>query len=56
MVARYCRRWHMRCDEVIGSERFFQRMVAMIENPQADAEAFIVVPPGGRIRQAQFEV
>ena len=55
-VARYCRRWQMRYEEVMGSERFFQRMIAMIANPQADDDAFIVVPPGGRIGQAQFEV
>ena len=54
-VARYCRRWHMRYDEIFGSEKFFQRMIAMIDNPQADDDAFIVVPPGGQIRQAQFD-
>jgi hypothetical protein len=54
-VARYCRRWHMRYDEIIGSERFFRRMIAMIANPPADDDAFIVVPPGGQICQAHFE-
>ena len=54
-VARYCRRWHMRYEEIIGSERFFRRMVAMIAGPPADDDAFIVVPPGGHIRQAHFE-
>lgn len=53
-VARFCQRWDMHYEEITGSKRYFQLMVEMIANPRADDE-FVVVPPGGRIRQEQFD-
>jgi len=53
-VARFCERWDMYYEEITGSNRYFQRMVEMIVNPHAEDDEFVVVPPGGRIRQEQF--
>jgi len=53
-VARYCQRWDMRYEEVIGSDRYFRRMIAILTQPQTGDDGFVVVPPGGRIRKAQF--
>jgi len=55
-VARFCERWDMRYEEIVGSDAFFRRMVEMIEDPHHEDDGFVVVPPGGRIRQAQFQV
>jgi hypothetical protein len=53
-VARFCERWGMRYEEILGSTDFFERLVrtaSAIEKAQTD---FIIVPPGGELRQDQF--
>jgi Protein of unknown function (DUF1638) len=56
-VARFCERWGMRYEEILGSDRYVQRLVEMAEGrvalDKADGE-FLVIPPGGEIRQEQF--
>jgi len=49
-VARFCRRWGLRYEEIMGEDRYIRRLAAIIRNPdEADAE-FMVVPPGSVIR------
>jgi len=61
-VARFCERWGMRYEEILGSDAYVLRLVELI---QAVAERglaaldgagkdFVVIPPGGEIRQEQF--
>jgi hypothetical protein len=61
-VARFCERWGMRYEEILGSDRYVQRLVevaAALDKAtqyriQGDGGDFLVIPPGGEIRQEQF--
>lgn len=44
-VARYCRRWGLRYEEIMGEDRYIRRLAAVIQNPDAADDAFVVVPP-----------
>jgi len=53
-VARFCERWGMRYEEILGSDGYVQRFVALASNLNAAGSDFLVIPPGGEIRQEQF--
>ncbi len=53
-VARFCQRWGMHYEEILGSEAYVQRLVEVAVALDAAGEDFLVVPPGGEITQAQF--
>ena len=56
-VARFCERWGMRYEEILGSDAYVQRFVALASNTFGALSAgsdFLVIPPGGEIRQEQF--
>jgi hypothetical protein len=56
-VARFCERWGMRYEEILGSDRYVQRLVETAQAQAAPDKAdgdFLVIPPGGEIRQEQF--
>lgn len=53
-VARYCERWGMRYEEILGSTDFFERLIQMASNAEQATGDFIYVPPGGELRQDQF--
>ena len=53
-VARYCEKWGMRYEEILGSDRYVRRLIEVIEQPDTSDDEFIIVPPGGRIRQEMF--
>jgi hypothetical protein len=53
-VARYCERWDMRYQEILGSDNYVRRLVevaAALDRANGD---FLVIPPGGEISQDQF--
>jgi hypothetical protein len=53
-VARYCERWGMRYEEILGSDDYVRRLVeAAASLDKADGD-FLVIPPGGEISQNQF--
>jgi hypothetical protein len=53
-VARFCERWGMRYEEMLGSDAYVRRLVEVaMALDQADGD-FLVIPPGGEIRQEQF--
>ena len=53
-VARYCERWGMRYQEILGSDDYVRRLVAAAAAlDRADGD-FLVIPPGGEISQNQF--
>ncbi|MFP3853208.1 MAG: DUF1638 domain-containing protein [Anaerolineales bacterium] len=53
-VAEFCQRWGMRYEEILGSDIYVRRLVEMAaERGEANAD-FIVVPPGGELKQSQF--
>lgn len=53
-VARYCERWDMRYEEVLGSDIFVRRLIEIASNPEVADDEFVVIPPDGEIRQSQF--
>lgn len=53
-VARYCERWGLRYEEIIGTEAMLRRLIeiaAALERADGD---FLVVPPGGVLTQTMF--
>jgi hypothetical protein len=53
-VAAYCARWGMRYQEILGSDRYVRRLVEIASSlDQADDE-FVVVSPGGEVKQSMF--
>ncbi len=60
-VARFCERWGMRYEEILGSDAYVRRLVEAAQalgNGDKPAEwlddDFVVIPPGGEIRQDMF--
>lgn len=60
-VARFCERWGMRYEEMLGSNGYVRRLVELAEQlanngatASAAGEDFLIIPPGGEIRQESF--
>jgi hypothetical protein len=53
-VARYCERWGMRYEEILGSDEYVRRLVEVAASLDKADDDFLVIPPGGEISQAQF--
>ena len=53
-VARYCERWGLRYEEIIGTDAMLRRLIEIAAAlDQADGD-FLVVPPGGVLTQTMF--
>ncbi|MDF1499894.1 MAG: DUF1638 domain-containing protein [Anaerolineales bacterium] len=53
-VAKFCERWDMHYEEKLGSDRFIARLVEIASSLDKDDKDFLIVPPGGEIRQEDF--
>jgi hypothetical protein len=61
-VAGFCERWDMYYEEILGSDDYLRRLVQTAialredgsETPERTTGDFLVVPPGGEIRQRAF--
>jgi len=53
-VARYCQRWGMRYEEILGSEDYIIRLVEVAAALDQAGDDFVIVPPGGELSQSQF--
>lgn len=53
-VADYCQRWGMDYQEILGSDRYVQRLVETAVSLDSADEDFLVIPPGGEIQQEMF--
>jgi hypothetical protein len=53
-VARFCSRWEMRYEEIVGSDDFVRRLVEAAADLGQAGDDFVVVPPGGEIRMDDF--
>jgi hypothetical protein len=60
-VAQFCERWGMRYEEILGSDDFIRRLIetaiALRDGtirPDEVGPDFLVIPPGGQIRQEMF--
>jgi hypothetical protein len=63
-VARFCERWDMVYEEILGSEDYVRRLVEIVgavrekgrEAADRMGNDFLLIPPGGEIRQHAFIV
>jgi len=59
-VARFCERWGMRYEEIVGSDDYVRRLIEMAIAMRDDGSEgrvssdFLVIPSGGQIRQEMF--
>jgi uncharacterized protein DUF1638 len=53
-IGRFCERWGMRYEEILGSTDYFERLIEAASNAEEPSEDFIYVAPGGELRQDQF--
>jgi len=53
-IAAYCQRWDMRYEEILGSELYVRRLVEIAADLDQSDGDFVVIPPGGEIRQDMF--
>jgi hypothetical protein len=53
-VAAYCGRWGMTYDEVLGSEAYIRKLVAVAADTRQMNDDFLLIPPGGELTQNQF--
>lgn len=53
-IARYCQRWNMRYEEILGSDEYIKKLFQVAMALDQAGDDFIVVPPGGVLEQMQF--
>ena len=53
-VAAYCERWGMRYEEILGSDIFIRRLIEVATALDKVDDEFVVIPPGGEIKQEMF--
>jgi hypothetical protein len=60
-VSRFCERWAMRYEEMLGSDQYIRRLIELAEQLAGNGASasvadkdFVIVPPGGEIRQESF--
>jgi hypothetical protein len=53
-VAAFCERWGMRYEEILGSDQYVRRLIDVAAALEKADDDFVVIPPGGEIRQEQF--
>jgi Protein of unknown function (DUF1638) len=53
-VAEFCKRWGMHYQEILGSDRYVRRLAEAAEAIETADGEFIVVQPGGELKQRDF--
>jgi hypothetical protein len=53
-VARFCQRWGMRYEEISGSDLFIRQLVEITYSPQKASDDFVLIQPGGELKQSDF--
>lgn len=53
-VARFCERWGMEYQEILGSDDYISRLIFAALDPFAAGDDFVLVPPGGEMQQSAF--
>ena len=53
-VARFCAKWGMRYEEILGSDQYVRELVQIATALDSANDEFLVIPPGGEISQIQF--
>jgi hypothetical protein len=53
-IARYCERWGIRYEEILGSDVYVRRLIEVAAAPDIADRSFVIVPPDGELRMDQF--
>ena len=53
-VADYCERWDMNYQEILGSDRYVRRLVETAASLDKADQDFLIITPGGEVRQEMF--
>ena len=53
-VAAYCEQWGMRYEEILGSDACIRRLVDVASDPSKADSEFLLVLPGGEVKQGDF--
>ncbi|MFQ5577699.1 MAG: DUF1638 domain-containing protein [Anaerolineae bacterium] len=53
-VADYCAQWGMRYQEILGSDDYVRQLIEVAADLSRAGDEFVVIPPGGQVRQDQF--
>lgn len=53
-VADFCKRWNMQYEEIVGSDQYIRQLVEVAAALEKADDNFVVVPPGGEIKQQDF--
>jgi hypothetical protein len=61
-VAGFCARWDMRYEEILGSDAYVRQLIELMQKAAEEGTVslngagnnFLLIPPGGEIRQEQF--
>jgi hypothetical protein len=53
-VAKFCERWGMQYEEVLGSDAYIRELVGASTTLSESNDQFLIIPPGGVIQQSQF--
>ncbi|MCA9928655.1 MAG: DUF1638 domain-containing protein [Anaerolineales bacterium] len=53
-VAEYCKRWNMQYEEIVGSDQYVRQLIEVAAALDKADGNFVVVPPGGEIKQQDF--
>lgn len=53
-VAKYCERWGMQYEEVLGSDNYIRDLVTAVSTLTGSNDEFLVIAPGEVIEQMQF--
>jgi len=53
-VASFCQRWGMRYEELTGSDLFIRQLVEITYSPEKANDDFVLIQPGGELKQADF--
>jgi len=53
-IAEFCARWDMKYEEILGSEEYIRRLCQVCQDTSLLDDEFILVPPGGELKQVLF--
>jgi hypothetical protein len=53
-VAEYCAQWGVRYEEILGSDEYVRRLGQVAQALELAGDDFVVIPPGGELKQNQF--
>jgi hypothetical protein len=53
-IARYCERWGMEYEEIIGSDDYIRRLMEVPFVMDRSGDDFLVIPPGAELKQSLF--